>query len=328
MADVFATIDRDRLMADLFKPGMNHVSDGLRGGGKTHHAIWLSQALVQGLCPSVPKMEMLTNVIFLQRTHNGFKEGYPPHVHHVQTMEDMFRQIGMILEKDRSTPMLCVLDEVQNFLLADNNQDEVNQAFLKFYGTTRKFNLIFWMLTPSINNIVPRARNFYDDPNKPGYVNVRWRKNPQLARDFIRSRKAEISPKQLITVQMSQEHTPELMYVGSSPWTTPLDEMRQGQYGYDHMSCADFSMGTEAFDFGALMKRIGGVPYMDLPATIRGYFDDMEAKQEEEGEDNQQALRIARMREMPNGKRLTWNDISYIEDTPESTLRRRLQQAV
>lgn len=319
-------VDQEKLMSSLFRPGMNHVSDGLRGGGKTHHAMWMSNAVVQGIFDSIPRTTMLTNVIFLEKTAQGLREGYPPGVHHIQSMEQMFRKIGELLEKDRQAQILCVLDEAQNFLLADQNQDDVNLAFVRFYGSTRKFGLILWMLTPSINNIVPRARNFHDHPEKPGYVNVRWRKDPQRAREYVREHGLDMEPRQFITVQMGHDHEPELMTVGSSPWTTPLDELRTGGFGYDHLACADFSMGSEAFDFREFMRRCGGVPSMNLSSAILSYFDDMDCKAEEEGEEHQQALRVNRMRNLPRGK-LTWDEIAYVEGVSDRTLRRRCEQA-
>jgi len=167
---VNTTIDIDKLMSDLFRPGTNHVTDGVRGGGKTHQAVAYTEAMVRGAFPSMPRTVMLTNIIFVKRisktgpVDDQYVMETPPGVFHITSMEEMFRTITNLFTMYGRTGVnfILVLDEAQNFLLADEYQQDVSINFIKLYGTTRKFNLCIWLLTPSINNLPPRARNFLD----------------------------------------------------------------------------------------------------------------------------------------------------------------------
>ena len=59
------TPELDGLFAGIFKPGAVILTTGFRGGGKTHTAIAVSEQLIKGYYPSIPKVEVFTNVIFL-----------------------------------------------------------------------------------------------------------------------------------------------------------------------------------------------------------------------------------------------------------------------
>lgn len=280
-------VDENRFMSDIFKPGTNHVTDGLRGGGKTFQAVGFSEAMVEGAFKGMPQTVMLTNIIFVKRVsfegdaEQQFVMETPPNVYHITSMEAMFRlQARLMREYGREGVMfLVVLDEAQNFLLADEYQKETSLAFVKWYGTTRKFNTCLWLLTPSINNLPPRARNFLDgDP--AGYVNARWRKNKHLAAQYIRVHGIEgVNPQELTQLKLGTDIPPVWVRITSTPWTRPLEELDIGEYGYDHLANADFKVSIDKdrpFDFDGFLERCSDMPSYKMATVMQEFFDEMD----------------------------------------------------
>ena len=291
----------DKLMSDLFRPGTNHVTDGMRGGGKTHQAVAYTEAMVKGAFPSMPHVVMLTNIIFVKRVskvgslESQFVMETPPGVYHVTSMEEMFRVITRLFRQYGRTNVMfmLVLDEAQNFLLADEYQQDTSINFIKLYGTTRKFNMCIWLLTPSINNLPPRARNFLDaDPS--GYVTCQWRKNKHAALEYIREHHIQdADPREFTTMKMGQNAIPIQFRVGSTSWTRPLEELEVGEYGYDHLANADFRVSISRqpdreFDFTRFMEVCSDVPSYRIASVMQHFFDRMDGKVKDEEDERQQ----------------------------------------
>ena len=325
-------VDENRFMSDIFKPGTNHVTDGLRGGGKTFQAVGFSEAMVEGAFKGMPQTVMLTNIIFVKRVsfegdaEQQFIMETPPNVNHITSMEAMFRlQARLMREYGREGVMfLVVLDEAQNFLLADEYQKETSLAFVKWYGTTRKFNTCLWLLTPSINNLPPRARNFLDgDP--AGYVNARWRKNKHLAAQYIRVHGIEgVNPQELTQLKLGTDIPPVWVRITSTPWTRPLEELDIGEYGYDHLANADFKVSIEKdrpFDFDGFLERCSDMPSYKMATVMQEFFDEMDGVSggdvavPEIDDRMEKASMIHRMRAIG----LKWGEIQDILRIPMST---------
>ena len=329
---IASDIDLDKMMSDLYRPGTNHITDGLRGGGKTHQAVAYGQAMVEGAFPSMGRVIMLTNIIFIKRvSFDGDEEDQfimetPPNVFHITSMEQMFRiQTKMMRKYGREGVMfLVILDEAQNFLLADEYQQETSIAFIKWYGTTRKYNSCIWLLTPSINNLPPRARNFLDsDP--AGYVNARWRKNKGLALQYMREHGiVDADPREFTQLKLGADAPPVWFRITTTSWTTAKEDLEIGQYGYDHLANADFSVSIDKehpFDFDKFMERCSDTPSYKMASIMQAFFDEMDgvgggcASDPEEDARRERVMQIDRMRRVG----LKWKQISYILKTAEST---------
>ncbi len=325
-------IDTDKMMSDLFRPGTNHVTDGFRGGGKTHHAIAYAEPMVEGAFPSMGRVILMTNIIFIKRvSYDGDEEDQfvmetPPNVFHITSMEQMFRiQTKMMKRYGREGVMfLLILDEAQNFLLADEYQQDTSIAFIKFYGTTRKYNTCIWLLTPSINNLPPRARNFLDsDP--AGYVNARWRKNKGQALQYMRTHGiVDVDPREFTQLKLGADAPPVWFRVTSTPWTTAKEDLEIGQYGYDHLANADFGVSIDKdnpFDFDKFMERCSDVPSYKMATVMQSFFDEMDGVGGGSASDPEEDARRERVQQIDRMRRigLKWKQIAYIMKVPEST---------
>lgn len=329
---IASDVDTDKMMSDLFRPGTNHVTDGFRGGGKTHHAVAYAQAMVEGAFPSMGRVILLTNIIFIKRvSFDGDEEDQfvmetPPNVFHITSMEQMFRiQTRMMRRYGREGVMfLVILDEAQNFLLADEYQQETSIAFIKWYGTTRKYNSCIWLLTPSINNLPPRARNFLDsDP--AGYVNARWRKNRGLASQYIRQHGiVDADPREFTQLKLGSDAPPVWFRITTTPWTTAKEDLQIGAYGYDHLANADFSVSIDKehpFDFDKFMERCSDTPSYKMASIMQQFFDEMDGVGGNSASDPEGDARRERVRQIDRMRRLKikWKEIAYILKVPEST---------
>jgi len=268
----------------LFVPGQSFITDGQRGSGKTHHAVAIAWQLLNGKQPKGAKHKyvLLTNVIFLRKTKNGTVKETPENVFHVTTMKAMLRQIGEILmEYGRDVRILLLLDEAQNFMMSDINSDKVNLAIIRWQGTARKFNCSTWFLSPTVKNFVPRIRN-YEDDDEPGYMNGKWRKDIPRARKAIEDLGLDCEPRDLITVQYGRYGKVRMIPVPTCPWCRSIEEIEVGEYCYDHLASADFTLG-EDFDIKPFITAVSDVPSDKMAATILEYFEKLDAG--EDGED-------------------------------------------
>jgi len=341
---VDSQIDGDKLLCDMFKPGVNHVTDGMRGGGKTYQAIAYAQPMVEGKIKGMTKTILLTNVIFLKRVaetglmEDDFIMETPPNVYHITSMEEIFRYATRFMKQygRENVQFLVVLDEVQNFLLAEEYQTDLQITFVKWYGTTRKFNVCLWMLTPSINNLPPRARNFMDDDTKSGYVSYRWRKNKIAASRYVQEHNIrDVNLQTFTTLTTGAHEPPRMIRVIGTSWTKDVKDVKIGEYCYDHLACADFKLsihkdeeGNETFDFNRLMELCSDLPSYMMAKVMGNFFDQMDGRATEdihgnpvsvptEDTDYERALQIRKMRDMG----LKIKQIAYIMKKPESTIR-------
>ncbi len=315
--------DYSGFYADLFKAGRNIVSDGERGGGKTHTSMAYAQMMMSRRYPfdRLPRTFLLTNVIFMRKdgeSEDDYVEDTPDDVFHITSMEEMFRIMSDLYGRHgRDVLFLVVLDEAQNYLLADSNSEETNQNFLRLYGMTRKFNMCLWTLTPAISNLPPRARNFPDHPDKAGYVTARLYKDKAVAMTYIKRWHSDTNWKQWVTVKLNTAHKPtNPMFVPVTPWTMKPENVKIGGYFYDTGACADFKTSIyedpdRKFDFRGFINACSDVSSYKLPMTMKKFFDRMDDKS---GQNNRTAIdeqmdRIIRLRK----HRVGWDVIADSE---------------
>jgi len=317
-------VDADGLLTFLFSPGKNYITDGERGGGKTHHAVAMGETLIKRRDPPWGKVVMLTNIIFLRKTASGLIHESPPGVHHVTTMKEMLLKIGEILKlHGRNVTILVILDETQNFMLSDVNADKVNLALIRWFGTARKFNCVTWLISPVINNFVPRVRNFYND-GKPGYMSGMFRKDNAMARRLIEHDRSHYQPRDYTTLQYGANGVPRLLFIPRTSWTRSADELKDGEYCYDQLSSADFSLGDD-FEIKDFVKAVSLVPSHEIADVIITFFEQLTAAKETEDQAAAANIRIAGMLRVDRMRRMgfAWSKISNIEGVPETTLKRR-----
>ena len=316
-------VDTDGLLTFLFSPGKNYITDGERGGGKTFHAVAYAEMLMQRKDPPWGRIELLTNIIFVKKTSDGLVNEAPAGVHHVTTMRDMLKKIGELLKKyGRDITLLVILDEAQNFMLSDVNADRVNLALIRWFGTARKFNCVTWLITPAINNLVPRVRNFYNE-DRPGYTNAVWRKDVPRARRLIDAHGLKTHPREYTTIQYGINGRPWLLHIPMTSWTRSSDELKDGEYCYDQLSSADFSLGDK-FEIKDFVRAVSNVPSHLVADAIIDFFKNEDSAAETESQAAEAAERIGRMLRIDRMRKmgLSWSKISVIEDTPETTVKR------
>ena len=322
-------LDLEAFFTDYLKGGgYRFTISGPTGAGKTRTTVSFIQMLEEGWFPSLGRVETLTNIVFSTRAKDGsLAIGHPPGVHYVTTFADVMRKIGEILTKYGmgEVTILLVLDEAQNFMLADLNGAEENQALLKFMGNIRKFRMCTLFLTPTIKNLVPKIRNF-DTDKEPGYTNVRITKHKIEAKHLVERSGQSINYEHITWIQVSPDVDPAPFSIPYTSWAnTREDDLKPGQFAYDTLSAADFSLGHNRygvkFNLKDFLSFISKGRSKEIPAAIEAYFKawDLLGAEEEVAQELQEAHVLHRMREV----NLTWSQMSYIFGVSESTLRSR-----
>lgn len=322
-------------MHDILQPGETIVLAGKRGGGKTATALSLSQHAMEGDYGHC-QVEVITNVIFGRvRESMPPLEDYPDRVHHEDTLAGTMRRVGSIIGEYGSGNCLIIwlLDEAQNFMLADMNGSKENMALTKYLGNARKFDVCNLFLTPAINNLTPRVRCFPTGDAKSGYCSCQMQKDPAAAMKVVGSR---ADPRSVTYVRTEAGVPATPVYIQPTSWIRGIygKGLEPGSYGYDTKSTATFSIGENGngvpFSFEDFIKATSGGLSHELPDKIGGYFDRWESmgSGDEEalpGEDHSmirisdQCRRIERMRAVG----LKWREIADIEGEAMTTIQSR-----
>lgn len=324
------SFDMTGFCRDVFRPGVRHIIDGSTGQGKTHTCVSLMQRLVQGDIDIGMKVVAITNIVMFRRVNGRLRVGYPPDVYPMGSFAAMLRRVGGLLAEHGHGRILVlmVLDEAQNYMLADLNAARENLAIIKFMANIRKFSICTVFLTPTRSNLAPKIRNFVDDPNRPGTCDVYWHKDAKAAERHVGKEWARSTA----LVKLGYEQRPFAVYVKSGSWTRPAQKLGEGEWGYDTYSCADLELGRNPhgveFDLKAFLQAVSGVAHFDIPRRMGEYFAQWEATgtDPEDGEDarrlrlREQCARVVRMR----GLGIKWNDIATIEGADRRTLQSRV----
>lgn len=277
----------DLFFRDIFRPGVRHIFDGTTGSGKTFTVISLMQHLIRGDIDTGAKVVAITNVVMVKREHGRLVQSYPRGVYPARSFAEMMRLVGDLLLKFGmgKITILMVLDEAQNFMLADQNASKENLALVKFAANIRKFGICTIFMTPTRKNLAPKLRNFADDPSNPGNLNVYWRKDIRAAEILVGRGMA----RDTAIVQLSSEEEPFPIVVAPGTWTMPLEDLREGEYGYDTLSAADFEMGANEhgvpFDIKAFLTKCSGVASFEIPRSIGAFFREWDREGSSEDDD-------------------------------------------
>lgn len=305
----------------VFRPGSLMVTSGRRGGGKTHAAISFAQMLVNGEFPELGKWKIATNVIFVRKQRNKFVTDYPDGVHHIVSMKELFPIAADVLEKNEN--LLLILDEAQNFLLGEHNGTPTVTSMKTFMGIIRKFNIAVWLLSPATRNMGPSFRCFIDDPDNPGNVNVMWEKHEGHAKRIISKHNLNIEPRDIIFMKYSAVEPSQATLIPKLSWTTPPEDLKEGEICYDHKASAEFSVG-DGFDFKAFISATGNVSSFEMVDAIRNFYQGMQNTEVDESEHHERAYLTAASKIRSMG--LTDDSISRAFGMPVSTLRRKAEE--
>lgn len=326
MTKAFVPIKRAALMDMTTEPGAVNLITGNRKAGKTFTGISMLQPLIEGRIKGIPRTILLTNTVFVEAGVPG--RSMPPGVRYVESVEAMFREMSDIFRTcGTNVRIVLFMDEAQTHMMADQNSDPVNQAMLQILAVTRKFNLSIWFASPTMMNLVPKIRNFIDDPKTPGNLNYLWFKDMPRIKQYIRKKGLKEQPHQFTTWRRSAQHGSALLFVPSTPWTTKIADLREG-FAYDDEAAATFRYAdTPGFDHQAVIDICSGRRKDELPKALRDYFDGLdrtktEILDPEEQKLADQAARVRRARALVPP--LKWDLIVTVEGVPKSTLVSRM----
>lgn len=268
----------DPWMKHIARPGAVWLTSGERGGGKTHTAVAVMEMLVKHRFPSMPRVVVCTNVIFYHKVHGRVRVETPPGVFHITTMRELFPIIVDTIDTyGRDVLIMLVLDEAQGFIGGDSNFTNSSIPMKEMLGTIRKYNLMVWFLTPTARSIGPAFRNMMNGKN-PGNVTCRWRKDMGRNAAYIKQNRLPWHPREVMAV-MPYDDVPAAMRVPVTEWTKTVEDLREGEYCYDHIASATFKEG-DGFDFNSFNETLGGVASIHALDAIRDFYRRVEKRDE------------------------------------------------
>lgn len=262
-----------KMMANVAKPGSVWLTSGFRGGGKTHAAVAIAEKMVEGRFPELPKVFLLTNIIFLKNDKGSLKEATPEGVYHVRTMKEVFPIVVDLMQRHgrENVLFMLVLDEAQNFIGGDTNQTNASIMMKEFLGIIRKFRMMVWFLCPSARSVGPSFRNFINSKKYAGNLTGLFRKDLKMNSEFIKAYNLDRRPEELIFFKNYDMDRPAVIIPGRPKWTRRKEELADGEYCYDHEASATFYIGG-GFDWSAFNRQVGGVSSIRLLEAISEFY--------------------------------------------------------
>jgi len=258
------------------------------GTGKTHTTVNLCQSLTAKL-----HSYWLTNVIFLQKTREGFREVKSPHprVRTVKTMRDFWMEYAKILSEYREAnpsvlggPVVVpLLDEWHKYMKRLAWFDKVVLATLDWWGENRKYQTVPTMITQKMRNI-PRQLlpyvKWYIAKSKAltnEYSDMMGRKYDYKEIAFLIKVGDDVDLSHWDEKDFSLSDVSQTFKFERHLWTTAPDTAKVGQICYDPRGSANFKMGevncTEDW-FEDFMDHISSCPGMMLAEKITEFFEE------------------------------------------------------
>lgn len=306
----------------IARPGAVWLTSGERGGGKTHTAVAVMEKLVKGKVPGMRRVIVCTNIIFYHKVDGGIRVEPPPGVYHITTMRELWPIVVDTIETyGRDVLIMLILDEAQGFIAGDNNFTNSSIPMKEMLGTIRKYSMMVWFLTPTARSVGPMFRNLINAKKNPGNITCRWKKDLELNQQWIDQCKLDSRPQEWMAV-IPYDAPPVMMRIPVTEWTGTIENLKEGEYCYDHVASATFKEG-DGFDFNAFNDYLGGVASIYAMDAIKEFYAKMEVGESAEGDpevsERQRKLDLATKLHDEFG--LTWEQASAATEVPLTTLK-------
>lgn len=267
----------------LVYPGAQVNFSGEKGSGKTHNSIAIVQSFVEHAFPTMKHTILLTNINFVTKRANGdIVDGFPPNVHHVTRLMDVFPIIADGIERygRKNVVFVLMLDEAQGYLIGELNNTGKMAIYMKqLSGIVRKFNLCLWFLTPVLDSLSPQFRYFiradHKHPANNGNVTAALRTDREAAKQYMRENGIkDVDYRSLVILKTDPnagDDADPFLVVPQSSWTQDPETMKPGEYAYDTFAPAMFKIG-EGFDFNDFVHHISKHSSYAIVHCIRDYY--------------------------------------------------------
>lgn len=262
-------LDSEKIFSWMFEPGVTHTMTGKRKGGKTHHLVNIIQVCEER------GYHVLTNIIFKQKVgpHTFIEKSPSGLIHKVTDIQQMYEISARILDKDRDVPILVVFDEVAQSAHAYRSMGGTSFMLSQVQGDARKWNFITMFATP-IYWAIPKMIRRYSEFD--------WFKSERLSQHYknkyLQCKDMDIKRGMVFVNSNDLDGGPLPIVVPVGKYNKQWDDMKIGEYVYDHKASATIGEGPEWFDLNEFREIYGNTISENIPGVSLNHFEMMKAE--------------------------------------------------
>ena len=302
--------DGIEIFEDMLQPGMFHAINGREDSGKTHLCVNLMYLLHTGF-QGCGDWEVITNIFMYSKDATGTKVCTPEHVHHVDSIDELFLRITELYGHGRKVAV--VLDDIHNFYYTEGKgiiRDQIR------YLVANRNKLRLLLILSGRNSYI----EFENDTRRDYPCDCDWSRYETRA-IWENSRKDHGFDPKWKRLDANEVCTPSgewiNVFLSVTDWTK--EDKKEGWF-FDRNTQSSILRYDKAFDFNAFWKGFGNISSLEVTDYIHRYHD--EHPKVFETEKSQIVKNYAEIAAKLKSMGLTDEAIEYALNTPKTTLRR------
>lgn len=300
----------ESIFGDLLQPGGFHAIAGDRGTGKTRMCVNLMYMLHTGY-QECGDWEIITNVFMYHKDRNGTKVGTPDHVHHVDSIDELYLKLTELYGCGRQ--IAIVLDDIHNFYL-DDGKGPITKQIRHLIANRGKLDILLILF--SKDGFI----EFENDRKSDYTCDCEWYRYDTEKTWESAKTENNLDPN-WNRLDSSEVQLPDGEWLHVSLTVTDwTDEDKKEGWFYDAYTQSSILRYDKAFDFDSFWRGFGNTSSLKVKEYVQRFYE--EHPKTFETEKNQMVKNYADIAAILKSMGLTYEAIEYALKTPKTTLRR------
>ena len=302
--------DGVEIFKDMLQPELFHAICGKTGAGKTHLCVNLMYLLHTGF-QECGDWEIITNIFMYRKNASGTKVCTPEHVHHVDSIDELFLKITELYGHGRKVAI--VLDDIHNFYSTDGKgiiRDQIR------YLVANRNKLRLLLILSGRDSYI----EFENDTRRDYPCDCDWGRY-ECRSTWENSRKDYNFDPKWKRLDANEVCMPSgewiHVFLSVTDWTK--EDKKEGWF-FDRNTQSSILRYDKAFDFNAFWKGFGNISSLEVTDYVHRYHE--EHPKAFETEKSQMVKNYADIAAKLKSMGLTDEAIEYALKTPKTTLRR------
>lgn len=303
--------DDESLFGEMLQPGLFHSISGDRKSGKTHLCVNLMYLLAIGF-QGCGDWEIITNIFMYRKEGTGIKVSTPEHVHHVDSIDELFMKIIELYGRGRNVAL--VLDDIDNFY-SESGKGIVTEQIRKLIVNRDKLGIL--LITTCRNGFLEfesdrRNSDYRCDSDWSRYDNEKIWENSRKDHNFDPKWK-RLDANELCLPDGDWIN----VFLSVTDWT---EGDKESGWFFDRGTCSSILRYDKAFDFNTFWKGFGNISSLEVTDYVQRYCKSHPATPK--SEKIQMVEKYAEIAAVLKSMGLTDEAIEYALKIPKTTLRR------